>query len=279
MELLGAPGQKTVEEHWRIQRDDVNLMAQKIAPLMAKALIAHPETAAMGRILERWNYRDAADQLAPSIFQAVYRQFFFAVYQDELGAPLARLLSGNPYFWQESLERAVLAGASPWFDDTATPAVIETRDDLFRRAAREAYRELSPQYGTDVETWTWGRLHRLRLVSPLSREGFVSEVIGGGSHAMGGSQETLYRASYDYNRPFDVTLSASLRMVADLGDSDKILAVLPGGVSGRLFDPHSLDQVAAFMDGEIRYWWFSDKKIREQAAETMRLVPLGAGRR
>jgi penicillin G amidase len=278
-ELLDAPGKKTVDDHWRFQRDDVNLMAKRIAPLMARALMAHRDTQAMGRILDRWDYRDDAEQAAPAIFQTVYRQFFFAVYQDELGAPLARILIENPYFWQESLERAVLAGESSWCDDIATPAIRETRDDLFHRAALEAYRELSPLYGSDPATWTWGRLHRLNLVSPLRREGFGSDLLGGGSHAMDGSQETLYRASYDLLKPYDVTLSASLRMVADLGDPDKILAVLPGGVSGRLFDPHYKDQIAPFMNGEVRYWWFSDKEIREYAREKMRLAPFGAVRR
>ena len=67
---------------------------------------------------------------------------------------------------------------------------------------------------------------------------------------MGGSGETLYRATYEFNEPFGVTVSASVRMVADLADEDKVLAVLPGGVAGRLFDPHYKDQIEAFMNGE-----------------------------
>jgi penicillin amidase len=264
-ELMDASGKKTVDDHWRFQRDDMNLMAKQIAPIMAKALLAYRDTESMGRILQNWDYRDAPDQAAPAVFQAVYRQFFFDVYQAELGAPLAQALINNPYFWQESLQRMVIAGKSPWFK--------KNRDDLFHRAALKAYEELSPRYGMDPGTWTWGSMHHLKLVSPLRREGFGSGLLGGGSHAMGGSQETLLRSIFDYNKPFDVTVSASLRMVADLGDPDKVLAVLPGGASGRQFDPHHKDQIKPFMSGEIRYWWFSDKKIREHAQEKMLLVP------
>jgi penicillin amidase len=241
---------------------------------MAKALLAREDTKALGRILSRWDFADDPDQAAPTVFQAVYRQFFFAVYTDELGLPLAGLMADTPYFWQESLQKMVLAGDSSWFDDVATPGVRETRDELFHRAGLAAIRELGPRYGSDPEGWLWGRMHRLSLVSPLSRTGFLASLLGGGSHAMGGSQETLYRAGYDYTKPFDVTVSASLRMVADLGDPDKILAVLPGGVSGRIFDPHNTDQVGAFMSGEVRYWWFSDGKIRQNARATMRLLPV-----
>jgi penicillin amidase len=62
-------------------------------------------------------------------------------------------------------------------------------------------------------------------------------------------------------------------MVADLGDPDKIAAVLPCGVSGRLFDPHRTDQMRRYMDGGKLYWWFSDKAIAEHAASELVLLP------
>ncbi len=206
------------------------------------------------------------------MFQSVYGHFFRAAYEDELGKPLAGLLHASPYFWQEFLQEKVLAGDSPLFDDRTTPGVRETRDDLFRRAGREAIRELAPRYGSDPEGWTWGRLHTISFVSPLFRTGLTGRIFGA-SYPMGGSQETLYRASYHFNDPYDVIASASLRMVADLGDPDKVLAVLPGGVSGRLFDPHAKDQMDAFMNGDVRYWWFSDDMIHRHARTTQRLLP------
>jgi len=264
-ELMNRPGKKTVDDHWNFQRDHLNVMARQIAPVMSKALLAHQDTEAMGRILRDWDYRDDPDQAAPAVFQSVYRHFFLAVYQDKLGADLTKLLIDHPYFWQESLQRMVLAGKTPWFS--------QSRDDLFHRAALETYREMSRLQGNDPQKWKWGSVHHLKLVSPLRLKGFGSGLLGGGSHAMGGSQETLLRSRFDYNKPYDVTVSASLRMVADLGDPDKVLAVLPGGASGRQFDPHHQDQVGPFMDGEKRYWWFGDQKIREHALEKLRLVP------
>jgi len=62
-------------------------------------------------------------------------------------------------------------------------------------------------------------------------------------------------------------------MVADLADPDKILAVLPGGVAGRQFDPHTTDQVESFMNGKKEYWWFSDKAIKEHTKDTLTLKP------
>ena len=62
-------------------------------------------------------------------------------------------------------------------------------------------------------------------------------------------------------------------MVADMGDDEKVVAILPGGVTGRLFSPHHKDQVQSFMDGNKMYWWFSDEAITEHTAHTLRLKP------
>jgi len=62
-------------------------------------------------------------------------------------------------------------------------------------------------------------------------------------------------------------------MVVDLGDNDKILAVLPSGVCGRVFDSHYKDQIEPFMRGEKRYWWFSDREIKSHAQTHLFLNP------
>jgi penicillin amidase len=58
-----------------------------------------------------------------------------------------------------------------------------------------------------------------------------------------------------------------------MGDDEKLMAVLPGGASGRTFHPHQKDLVDAFMDGSVQYWWFSDAAIKAHAQKTLTLVP------
>jgi penicillin amidase len=45
------------------------------------------------------------------------------------------------------------------------------------------------------------------------------------------------------------------------------------GVCGRLFHPHTKDQVDAFMRGDKVYWWFSDKAIKEHTQTRLELEP------
>jgi len=247
-------------------------MAKRIAPVMAKALLAHEDTKVMGEILSSWDYKDTPDKAAPSIFQAVYRHFALLVFQDELGGDLAKTMLDNWYFWEERLQYMVLEGTSPWFDNVKTEKIKEARDELFHLAGLNASQDLGSSLGKDPQQWLWGKVHQMEFVSPIRRKGFGKGLVGGGAHPAPGSCETLYRGVYTFSEPFGVTVSAALRMVADLSDEDKILAVLPGGVCGRLFHPNTKDQVEAFMNGDKVYWWFSDKAIKEHSRALLTLT-------
>jgi penicillin amidase len=248
-------------------------MAKEIAPIMAKALLARPDTREMGEVLSKWDYLDQTDQAAPTIFQAVYREFALLVFQDDLGEDLAKALLKDWYFWQERLQQMVIDNTSPWFDNLLTKEVKETRDDLFRQAGLRTSEKLRASLGQDPKEWKWGKVHTIEFVSPIRREGFGKGLLGDGPHAFQGSGETLHRGLYNFQDPFRVTTSASLRMVADLSDDDKILAVLPGGVSGRFFHPHAKDQIKSFIDGGKVYWWFSDQAIQEHKKTLLLLQP------
>jgi penicillin amidase len=273
IQLLSVPGKKSQDDNWRYQQDTLNLMAKRIAPLMINALTAHEDTKKLGQILSGWDYHDDTGKAGPTIFQTVYKEFARLVFRDELGDDLAKIMLDQWTYWQERLEEMALKGDSPWFDNVETKDTKETRDDLFHKAALSAVEEIGSRLGEEPEKWQWGELHRIEFVSPIRRKGFGKDLVGGGSHPFPGSAETLCRGMYDFSDSYTVTVSDSLRMVADLGDEEKVLAVLPGGVSGRLFDPHTTDQIDSFVSGGKSYWWFSDKAIKTHARNTLTLMP------
>ncbi len=272
-ELLSGKGQLSADQHWEFQRDIVNVMSQAIAPVMAKALLKHEDTREMGTILAGWDCHDDPGKAAPAIFQRVYLEFLHLVLEDELGPELTGSLLRSGYFWQERMQRMVMEGASQWFDNKSTPDKVETRDELFHEAALSAAKEFEASLGKNPSRWLWGDVHRIQFVNALRRKGFGTSLLGCGPYPMGGSRETLYCAWFDNTAPFEVTVSASLRMVVDLGDEDKAIAVLPGGVTGRTFHSHMKDQVEPYMRGDKVYWWFSDKAIKEHRASTLLLNP------
>lgn len=270
-ELMARPGKRTAEHMWQFQRDTKNMMAAAVAPVMAEILQGYKDTAFLGDILSDWDYMDDPDKAAPAVFQTLYPLFARHVFEDELGEENALMMLNSWYFWEERLQRMVFRGASAFFDDIRTGDQTETMADLFHRAGREAVSVLTQRLGPDPGKWQWGSVHTLDLVNPLVRKGPLKNLLGSGPLPMGGSGETLYRGWYAYDNPFGITHCAALRMVADFADSDRILAVLPGGVTGRTFHSHQKDQVDAYMAGEKVYWWFSDEAINAHTRSTLLL--------
>jgi penicillin amidase len=272
LELLESKPAFTPEEHWAFMRDTKNPMGARIAPLMSAALTVHPDTRLAGELLAAWNHTDDPGAAAPAIFQSVYRHFAQSVFEDDLGPELAARYLGSYYLWHERLALLLEEPDSDWFDDQRTPG-RESRDDLFHRAALATLAELQPVLGDDVRRWEWGKIHTVTFFSPLVPGAAAAGILGGGVHPKEGSGETLNRATFKFAKPYAATSIASLRMVADLGDPDRIMAVLTGGASGRQFDPHLKDQTAAWLNGEPRYWWFSDAAIAEHAVSELTLAP------
>jgi penicillin amidase len=272
MELLGEPGKKGAPDHWRYQRDILNLKAKALAPIMAAALLGHDDTTAMGRILKTWDATDAVDQPGPTVFHAVFNEFAYLTFIDELGADLVHTMLSNTYFWEERLVHMMIGNTSPWFDDQVTSDRVETRDDLLHRAALNIAERMRKELGNDPQDWHWGKVHRYDFYSPVARSGALKKWLGGGDYPAAGSGDTLCRSLFEYNDLRTVAVMASLRMVVDLGDADKIMAVLPGGVAGRLFHPHTTNQIEPFINGDPVYWWFSDPQIKSHAKHELILT-------
>ena len=269
-ELFGNDRVFSAEDHWSAITDTKNTLARDLVPVFLPALEAAPETEAAAEILAGWDYRDDAGKAAPALFQLMMRTLVSRIFADELGA-LASSYRGSTYFWQERVYSMLIAGESDWFDDGNTPQV-EGRDDLIRAAATDAWSRLEARLGADPGDWRWGDLSRLRISSPLpTGNRLLDRLLGGGDFPRTGSPETLWGS---YGSPsYGAWGIDSLRFVADLGDPDKVLAVIPGGVSGRLLDPHLNDQLPLWLSGEINYWWFSDEAIGANARKEITLAP------
>ncbi len=271
-ELFDPAVQLSVEDHWRAINDTLNPMARDLAPLMVTALRADSETRQAAEILEKWDYFDEPDLAAPALFQAIMQSLVLRIFADELGYELARRYAADIYYWQERLQRMLLAGESEWFDDEATDQ-IESRDDMLRAAARDAWLELTARLGPEPGAWRWGDLSRFRFRNPWVPGQLADRLLGGGDYPGRGSGETLGRARFRGLGDYDPRVIDSARFLADLGDPDKVLGVIPGGTSARLFDQHLNDQLPLWLSGEINYWWFSDAAIAANTRHEMKFAP------
>jgi len=272
-QVLGSAKQMTVADHWKLMMDDRNLQSDPLRAAIVAALKDDPAQRDLAELLAKWDGVDRAEQAAPLVYQAMYREIAIGTFQNKLGDEVTRDLLSTWYFWQQRFDALAATPDSPWFDDPRTPDKRETLADVIRAAAPRARAGIEAVQGKDPAAWSWGKVHTLRFVSPLRRNGAGQELVGGFTVPRSGSGETLNRGVYDFQKPFDVNFFDSMRMVADFGDPDKIEAVVAGGVSERHFQPHQNDQARILVSGERRSWWFNPAKAEAAAKSTLTLKP------
>jgi penicillin amidase len=264
-------GMKT-QNQLDLMLDIHNLQSRRLLPTLVKALQDDPAQAEFARILAAWDGREDTALAAPLIYHRLYEQLAYETYVDDMGDTLARGLLGQWYMWQERFDELVRTPDSPWFDDARTPQT-ETLPDLVRRAAVTVRSDLAAKHGTDAAAWRWGDAHRIHFFSPLRRTGAGRDLLGFPERPMNGSGETLMRALTPFLGDFQVQFFASMRMVADMGDDEKIQAVVSGGVVDRQFHAHQKDQLPAWTEGRLLAWWFSPQQVEAHARQRQELVP------
>jgi penicillin amidase len=262
----------TIADHRALMTDTLNLQSKRLVPQIIAALKDDPAQADIAVILAAWDGRDRLDQSAPLIYHRIYERLAYETYVDDMGEDLAKAYVQQWYGWQERFDRLLQQPDSPWFDDQRTPAV-EQLPDLIRRVVKDVRAELTAQHGSDPKGWLWGDEHSITFVSPLRRHGAGRDLLGSGTRPMDGSGETVMRARTPFMGGFDVEFFGSMRLIADLADDEKILAVVSGGAVERQFHRHQKDQLGPWFAGELLPWWFARPAIEAHARSRQMLSP------
>ncbi len=141
---------------------------------------------------------------------------------------------------------------------------------LVRQSLSDAWAECASLMGADPSNWSWGHIHKLKLVHPL--QSFTDEEWSLPPIALGGSSSTLNYANYRL-ADFSVVAGPSVRMVIDVGDWDNSLFINNPGQSGVPGSPHYQDLFANWHDGSHCPMVYSQKAIE---AATVRTIILKA---
>lgn len=222
-----------------------------------------------------WDGTQPADSAPAAYFNAVWSNLLRLTFDDQLPEG-ARPDGGGRWF---EVVRALLADpANPWWDDTTTPTVVETRDQVLGQALKDARLELTAALGKDPAKWEWGKLHTLQLrQQPLGGDtvpGPVRALFNSGTTQMGGGTSTVLATGWDASSDgYAVNWVPSMRMVVDLDDFDRSRWVDLTGVSGHPWSGHYGDQTAAWAAGETYPWPFGRRAVERAAEDTLTLQP------
>jgi penicillin amidase len=150
-------------------------------------------------------------------------------------------------------------------------------EEEMEQALEAVVKNLRTRYGKNFAKWAWGRIRPLVIPHDLGRKKPLARVFNLGPFACGGDTTTVNQAAVDLTAPMNNPLvTASLRMVLDIGNWDKNSFVLPGGQSGNPLSCHYADLMPLWQaGGGITVAW-SEEMIARRVRDTLELIPSGS---
>ncbi|HTF89289.1 MAG TPA: penicillin acylase family protein [Planctomycetota bacterium] len=253
-----------------VQADVTSLYARRVVALLPETV--EGEAAFARRALVAW---DGTMEVrgAAALFVLFEREFFTAVYGDELAQ---FKLTALPGFSRGESLLAALDGSLPpvWFDDLSTNGRVETLVDALQGSLTRAWREGSKRFGREVLEWDYGELHTWTLRHPLDAMPFGERFLDRGPFPMPGSSTTIAAFSGRWRGDhMEVTHGPSMRWIADTGNPDRSMCVLPAGQSGHPADDHYADQLPVFRSGKTHAMQWSEAAIAKATVSTLTLTP------
>ncbi|MBW2056346.1 MAG: penicillin acylase family protein [Deltaproteobacteria bacterium] len=274
-QMLTTKGKLSVEDFKRMQQDVYCLSASEMVPKMVEVLerrLTGREARRARDILSRWDFRMTKESVGACLFEVTYRKMMENTFKDELGDALFRDYLETASFPPRAMRKMFEKGSSAWFDDVGTPEK-ETMEDILARSLAQTLSELKGSLGSDMDRWTWGRIHRLTFEHVLGKKKPLNWIFNLGPFPLGGNNLTVNVSRYPYANPYAPNVGPSVRMIVDLSGLDRSLRVLPTGESGHLGSKHYKDQLGLYLGGGYHPDWTGRKAVEEHSRAVLVLKP------
>jgi penicillin amidase len=307
-------GKISTDDMRQMQLDNSSEIAKLLVPKLLKINLDDPDVREAQELLEGWDYTQDADSAAAAYFNSVWRNILKLAFGNKLPKELrveGQCLWVDPVnttapvdetgkvreCGQRDPDQAQPDGGDRWFEvvrnlmgdeksdwwttpesGTHRPGAVKNRDKLFERAMIDARWELTAKLGKDIDTWSWGRLHRLFLKNQTlgtDGPGFLQYMLNRGPWKLGGGEAAVNATGWNAAGGYDVVWVPSMRMVVNLDDLDKSKWINLTGASGHAYSAHYIDQTGKWVKGELLDWSFSSKAVDDTTSDTLELKPSG----
>jgi len=219
--LAGRKGLR-VKDHADIQTDVKVRSAEKFVPLFLEDLAGAegPEAETCRRLLAEWHEQGCfatLDSKGTGVYKLMMRQMVKLTFADELGAGYVSKLNTAEMavhaLWDIMPDRR-----NEWFDNVDTPR-RETRKDVSRLAAIQAYEVLKGRLGKDPDEWRWGSLQKMVIRHPLGMLPWNKRARVG-TFEIPGTEESVSNASSMFLGPvgYMVFAGPSSRIIVDMAE-------------------------------------------------------------
>jgi penicillin G amidase len=265
-ELLGAKAKMTLADSMAIQTDAVSTQSRRAVALLAS--LSSPDAALTQALkqLKAWDHEESTGSAAAAIYEVWATKHLGKTTVAKAAPEAARLIdNGQLQAVIEYLEHPDGAlGADP----------AAARDAILLESLKSALAELNQRLGSDMTTWTWGRLHRATFepaVAVLADPELRAQMSVGPLQTPGSSstpRAQAYRPS-----DFSVIAGASVRLVMDVGAWDNSVAMNTPGQSDDPMSAHYRDLFPMWAQGSYVPLRFSRAAVDGDAEDVIHLSP------
>ncbi|GAA2385652.1 penicillin acylase family protein [Streptomyces glaucosporus] len=306
-------GKISMDDMASMQLDNSSEIAKILVPYLLKIDIEDPYVREAQKLLEGWDYTQDADSAPAAYFNGVWRNLLKLTFGHKLpkevrvegeclrvrpaddSGPIEDL-DGTVRTVRECGQRAPESaqpdGGDRWYEVVRT--LLEKpesgwwvpgsryeqgkgdRDEMLEEAMTSARWELTTKLGKDIDTWNWGRLHRLMLKNQtLGTEGpgFLQHLLNRGPWNLGGGEAAVNATGWNAAGGYEVVWVPSMRMVVSMADLDESRWINLTGASGHAYHPNYSDQTDLWAEGKMLDWAFSEKAVEKATEDTMALTP------
>jgi penicillin amidase len=271
--IASADGPLSATDMRDIQADAYNLNAETLLPALMALDVSEQRVADARGLFDGWDLQQTEDSAAGALFEAFWVHLLEDTFGDDMPADMGPRGGSR---WFEVVRRIIDEPESDWWDDSSTPDVSETRDDILDQALTEAVDELEESLGSDPADWRWGDLHTVTFRNQSLGEsgvGIIERLFNRGPYPVAGSTSVVNACNWNAREPYEIVSSPSMRMIVDLTDLNSSLAANTTGQSGHAFNEHYTDMIDMWRAVEHHPMLWDRSDIEAAAVDTLVFVP------
>jgi len=259
VELIEGQARIDIAYIQQMHVDVVSTLARTVAEAVGQLDVDDPALATIVDKLRAWDGALHVESQEALIYEILIRQMASLVLAETLDDPHPHSSTA----WQY-LEHALSTGEG--FD----LGNGETRDDVLRLALAKTVEHLQDELGPDMDSWTWGSIHRMVYGHPLGQNPLMAEVFNRGPYPVPGDGHTVW-AAFQGDLANPSIGGPPYRMIVDLGDVRNSISRLTPGQSGHPGSPHYDDQHADWLAGTYHPMLYAREDVEREAVHRLLL--------
>jgi penicillin G amidase len=265
-ELLAKPNE-TLADSMAIQTDALSTQSRRAVMLLANLSSNDTAVAQALALLKQWDHVESTSSAAAAIYEIWATKYLGKATVARVTPEAARKLVGGG-----QLEAVIEFLQQP--SAALGPDFSVARDEILLSSLQAALGELNQRLGTNVTSWSWGRLHHATFepaIAVLADPQLRAQMTIGPLETPGSSSTPRAQAYRDSD--FSVIAGASVRIVMDVGAWDNSVAMNSPGQSDDPMSAHYRDLFPLWAQGSYVPLRFTRAAVDEDAEELIHLAP------